>query len=247
MPSFNSLNGNSNQENYSYEYAATAKQNNLLTKVFGVMFISLLVTAAVSFGLAHLFAYFVNQGIDVGAEVMLGLMGVSGIGLLVMAFVMPMVMARGKHSLLPSYIVYLSFLSILLSSLYFAYDLGTLVYTFGVTSVVFGIMALLGYLSKGSLRPAGMLIGGLFMGVIMLSLMNIFLQSDSIAWVTSMAVFAIMLFITMYDVRRIKDIIASGAQNNYNLVLYGSFMLYVDFINIFLRLLIILGRNSQRN
>lgn len=247
MPSFNSIQGNNNQNEIFNEYeSAPAKRNNLLAKVFGVMFISLLITAALSYGLAYLFAYFVNSGVDVAVEVMVILMGVSSVGLLVMAFVMPIVMSRGKHSILPSYIIYLSFLSILLSTLYFTFDFQMLIYTFGVTSLVFGTMALLGYLSKGSLRPAWMLISGLLVGVIALSILNIFLQSDEFAWGISMAIFAIMLFVTMCDVRRIKDIIGSGCENNYNLVLYGSFMLYLDFINIFLRLLIVLSRSSTR-
>ena len=191
--------------------------------------------------------YFFNSGNDAGVDTLFALMGISSIGLLVMAFVMPTVMARGKHSLLPSYIIYLAFMSILLSTVFVEFEMSMIIFAFGATSVVFGIMALMGYLSKGSLRGTSMLVGGLFFGVIILSLINIFRQSDELSWIVSFGMFAIMLFITMLDVRRIKDIASVGMQHSYNLVLYGSFMLYLDFINIFLRLLTYIARFSDRN
>ncbi len=245
-----------NQQNNSFDpyssgasgYTDAEGSKTLLTKVFLVMFISLLAVGAVSYGLgAILLKTIVNEDL-IGTGIFLIAMVVSAIGLLVLSFVIPRKMSNGFSSIMPAYVTYMIFMAILLSSLMISYDLSILSMSFGITAGVFGIMALLGYVSKGSLTGIGTLIFGLFIGAIALSLVNFFLQSDILYWGISFGVFAMILFITMYDVRRIKDIINSGYMSgNNNLVLYCSFILCTDFINIFIRVASYVARFSRRN
>ncbi len=137
-------------------------------------------------------------------------------------------------------------MSVLLSTIYLTFDLSTILLTFVATSAVFGIMGLLGYLSKGSLSSTWTLIIGLFFGAIILSLFNIFFANSTLDYIVSFAMLAVILLITMYDVRRIKDIAQSGI-NSKNLVSYCAFMIYLDFINIFLRLLAYIARFTRKN
>lgn len=248
MPSFNSIKGNAkNEEAVNYYFSSEKTKSSLITRVFGVMFISLLITAAISYGIG----YAVNAAFETGNESVLKIafvaMIVSSIGLLVMAFVIPSVMSKQGRSLIPSYIIYIGLMGVLCSSLFLEYDLSILAITFGVTAGVFAVMALLGLVSRGSMSETGTLIAGLFVGVIALSLINLFLQSNEIAWIVSFAVLAIFLFITMYDVRRIKDIANSGINNDTNIVLYCSIILYVDFIDIFIRLVYYIARFAKDN
>ena len=166
----------------------------------------------------------------------------SAIGLFVLAFVITKQMNNGFTSIMPAYITYLVLMAMLLSSVFIAYDMEVISLSFGVTAGVFGIMALMGYLSKGSLAGIPTLFMGVIIGAIGLSLVNFFLRSEMLAWIISFAVFAVILLITMYDVRKIKDMCNSGYMNeNNNLVLYCSLILYLDFINIFLRVLRIIA------
>ena len=229
-------------------YTDVESKGKLLTKVFALMFVSLLATAAVAYALGHV----LNNALDIGdINVAMGFyvaMFVSIIGIVVISFVIPIKVSRGLSSILPAYLMYLVFMGILLSTIYVAYDMSVISLSFGITAGVFGIMALLGYLSKGSLVGVRPLFFGLVLGAIGLSLVNWFLQSDTLAWVISFAVFAAILFITMYDVRRIKDIVHSGyMNNNNNLMLYCSFILLTDFINVFLRILRYVAYFSRKN
>ncbi|MBO7615122.1 MAG: US12 family protein [Bacilli bacterium] len=219
-------------------YTDVESEGKLLTKVFLMMFISLLATAAVAYIVGRVLANALVVGNEnVAMGLMIAMIG-SGIGLLVLSFVIPIKVSRGLSSIWPAYIAYLVFMGILLSTVYVAYDMSVISLSFGITAGVFGIMAFLGYVSKGSFVGIGPLILGLIFGSIGLSLVNIFLQSEPLAWVISFAVFAVILFITMYDVKRIKHIINSGYMNNNdNLMLYCSFILLTDFINIFIRIL----------
>ena len=88
---------------------------------------------------------------------------------------------------------------------------------------------------------------GLFMGAIILGLINWLIQSTMIMWIVSFAVFAAVMFITIFDIWNIKKICERGAMSN-NLALYCAFTLYVDFIYLLIRvlyfLIIIFGRKN---
>lgn len=229
-------------------YSDVQSEGMLLTKVFFLMFISFLATAAVAYALGHV----LNKALDIGnANVLTGFtvaMVASAIGMIVISFVIPAKVSRGLSSITPAYILYLVFMGVLLSTVYVAYDMSVISLSFGITAGVFGIMALLGYVSKGSLVGIVPLFFGLAFGAIGLALVNWFLQSDTLSWVISFVVFAAVLFITMYDVRRIKDIVHSGyMNNNNNLMLYCSFILLTDFVNIFLRILRYVAYFTRKN
>lgn len=245
MPTFNQLENESASfdNGVPFEYSKPAQQTNLLAKVFLVMFVSLLLTGVVSYISADmLLRYFATDIETFSTALMVSLFG-SMICLFVLAIILPRQAVKSESSILPGYIFYCLFMSIFLSSLFLLYDLSILAITFGITGVVFGIMALLGLLSKGSLSPTIQTIIGLIVGSIILALVNLFLRSDEISWIVSFIVLAIVLLFTMYDVRRIKEIINYGyANNSKNMALYCSMILYADFINLFIRLLPYIAR-----
>ena len=238
MSTYNQNNGTFDPYSHGANgYTDTQSTGTLLTKVFFLMFVSLLATGATSYVVGSLLERSIELGNETTYMVLLALIVASAIGLFVLSIVIPRKAYNGFSSLIPDYIAYLVFMAMLLTIVFIAYDLSVLSLSFGITAGVFGIMALLGYLSKGSLVGIGPLVGGLFIGSIALSLLNWFIGSELIAWVISFAFFALILFITMYDVRRVKNIIDNGEINGTtNLVLYCSLILYTDFINIFLRI-----------
>ena len=119
MPTFNNLKGDAEQRDYSvpYEYQTEANRTNLLLKVFLVLFVSLLLTAGASYGIGYWLSGALDMRDEVAFNGMMIAMGVSAIGLVIMSIVIPVAMSRGKHSILPYYILYLVFMSILLSQI----------------------------------------------------------------------------------------------------------------------------------
>lgn len=119
--------------------------------------------------------------------------------------------------------------------------------TFFVTAGTFGAMSLYGYFTERDLSPWGRyLLMGLF-GIIIASVANLFLQSTRVEWITTYVGVVVFVLLTAYDTQNIKNMLAEKDEvdeSSLKLALYGSFMLYLDFINLFLELLKLLGKRK---
>ncbi|MBO4703316.1 MAG: US12 family protein [Bacilli bacterium] len=257
MPTFNSFDSNNNSSSQQVVYDFTDKQSKgtFLSKVFGLMFICLLITTAVAAGLGYgIQALILNsQSYDPTAPletlpsniltVFLIMVFVSAIGLIVMSFVLPITFARGKHNIFVPLMIYVVLMGILLSLFTFLFDWLILVEAFGITTLIFGLMAFLGYISKGRLTGIGFILLGLMIGALALSLINWMMiliggikeQNIMISWIVSLIVFAFLMLVTLYDVYRIKKIAEAGATHDNNLTYYCAYILYSDFIAILIR------------
>lgn len=230
-----------------------------IAKVYGYMFIGLLITAAIAIGLGLYFGnvLLANASTEMEARIqetnaiiLLVVLGVSAIALLVLSIVVPIVAIRGKHSVLVPGILYCAFMGVMLSTFVIFIDWKILGLTFFITSLVFGLMSLIALLSKSRLNGLGIAAIGLFLGAGLISLtmwilMLMGFDVTPLYWIVSLATFAGTMLITIWDMARIKQIAEDGAMTR-NTSLYCAFILYVDFIRIFLRLLryilIIFGR-----
>lgn len=216
-------------------------------KVFLYMFIGLAITAAVAMGLSATIYYAAVNGAnpEVLTNTYFGLMISSGILLLILTFLINFVFLRGKHSILVPAIIYTVLMGVLLSSFCLLIDWRILGLAFGITSGIFLIMTLIASFTRGNLSPLLMIGMGLIIGSLVLSLVNWLIGSTTIMWIVTFAIFAAMMFITMFDIWNIKKITERGELSN-NISLYCAFTLYVDFIYIFIRivyfLIIIFGK-----
>ena len=147
-----------------------------------------------------------------------------------------------------------------LSLLFVAYSVATgislsfilLVYTsasvlgvFLTSSVVFGVMAIAGYTTKTDLTKFGSIMIMLLVGIIVASLINMFLRSSGLDLIISYVGVAVFVGLTAYDVQKLKRIGAGleyGDASAKKMALMGGLTLYLDFINLFLMLLRIFGR-----
>ena len=254
----------------TYTFDATDKRsvNSLIGRVYGYMFLGLLLTAVIAFGVGMAFNlwifgtlntanidYTIENNINSqGVMALLVILIIAFIGIIAMSFVVHMVFFRGRHSVLTPAIIYCSLMGLALSSLVIFVPWEILGITFLITAVMFGIMFLISYLTKGSLHFLGVIGIGLFLGAGILSLIGIVLALTGalgaymhLYWIISLVSFAGMMFITIWDMWRIKQIAEQGAMND-NLALYCAFTLYVDFIYLFMRILrfvvYIMGRRN---
>ena len=217
-----------------------------LAKIFGFMFIGLLITAGIALGLGAYFNYalFNNEQVTnfeaTNAIILIALLITSFIGIIVLSIVVPITVARGKHSVLVPSIIYTVLMGVMLSTLTLFIPWYILGLTFGITSLVFGIMALIALISKSRLNGLAIVAIGLFIGAgIMVGAMlilSLFTDVTMLYWIITLVLFAAIMFITIWDIARIKAIAQKGEMTN-NLSLYCAFILYNDFISIFLRLL----------
>ena len=262
MPTFNSFD-NQNQSNSSqnyYDLSNAQSKGTFLSKVFGMMFICLLITTVVAAGFGYGFqAILLKTATNNGSEIifnekvvtaLVAILIVSAIALLIMSFVLPIMFIRGKHNILVPLMIYVVLMGVLLSAFTFIVDWKILVESFGITTIIFGTMGLLGYVSKGRMAGIGVILLGLLIGAGLLCLMNWILiltraitgeTSIALSWVISLMIFAFLMLVTMYDVYRIKKIAENGSAQNNNLVNYCAYILYSDFIAILIRVIYFLA------
>lgn len=134
-----------------------------------------------------------------------------------------------------------------ISPIFLLYTQESIALTFFVTAGTFGAMSLFGYFTKKDLSPWGRyLMMGLF-GIIIASVVNLFMQSSRLEWITTYVGVVVFVLLTAYDTQKIKNLLVERDELNegsLKLALLGSFMLYLDFINLFLKLLRLFGKRK---
>lgn len=134
-----------------------------------------------------------------------------------------------------------SFISgITFSSIFVIYKVSSIIVLFLVASLVFGIFAFIGNVTKMDLTKIGTYLMMTLLAVIIFSIVNIFIGSEQIDF--GLAIISLLIFmgITAYDVQKIKNNLRDIPEDN--LAIYGAFELYLDYINIFIDLLRIFGK-----
>jgi len=141
--------------------------------------------------------------------------------------------------------VYATLNGILLSGIFLIYTGASIAATFFVTAGMFGAVSVYGFVTKRDLTSVGSFCFMGLIGIILASIVNIFLRSPALYWVITYAGIAVFLGLTVSDTQKLKRIHANGFQSGEvlkKLALLGALALYLDFINLFLLLLRIFGR-----
>lgn len=222
-----------------------------LAKIFGFLFIGLLITAGVAFLGGYLFSRLLANDPSSFTPVLNGtLIGVS-IVQIILTFVISLVLLKGKHSILPWALVYVILMGILLSTFTLFIDWRILGLAFLLTSLVFGVMFIISMLTKGNMNGVALVATMLLMGAGLVGLFTfIFLliwpmQSAGLVWGLDFIIFFAICLITLYDIHRIRKICEQGELTT-NLELYCAFTMYVDFIYIFVKIVTYIVVASKR-
>lgn len=133
-----------------------------------------------------------------------------------------------------------------LSMIFLAYTSSSIAGTFFITAGMFGAMAIYGMVTKRDLSGLGSFMFMGLIGVLIASVVNIFLKSSSLYWAISMIGVLVFTGLTAYDVQKIKrmgeeGIMAQGDSAIRKGAIMGALALYLDFINLFLMLLRFFG------
>ena len=144
------------------------------------------------------------------------------------------------------FLVYSALNGLTLSAVLLYYTSSSVGTTFVVAAAMFGAMSVVGFVTKRDLTGLGNLMIMLLIGVIVGSIINIFLASSGFYWLLTFAGVIIFTGLTAADAQKIKRLSAQadGSANVGKLAILGALTLYLDFINLFLFLLRIFGRRN---
>lgn len=219
-----------------------AQQTNaVMRKVYVRMFIGLLISAFCALGVASsplaLAFIFGNKLVFWGMW----------IAMIVMAIMIParmMKMSQGTMLLL--YCIFCALMGVSLSSIFIVYRLGSIVYTFFITAGTFGAMSVYGYFTKTNLTKMGSYLMMALFGLIILTVVNIFVASSALDWVVSIVGVFLFLGLTAWDTQQVRRLAASNLDPALTdkLATMGALNLYLDFINLFLYLLRFFGNRN---
>lgn len=144
------------------------------------------------------------------------------------------------------FFVYSIINGITLSVIFLAYAGSTILSVFILAAVVFGVMAVIGLTTKANLNGVGAVGMMLLIGVISLGIFNLFIRSSALDLAITVVGLAVFIGLTMYDTKKIKEMSYEDTGSSTTIIaIFGALQLYLDFINIFLKLLRLLG--SRRN
>jgi FtsH-binding integral membrane protein len=135
-----------------------------------------------------------------------------------------------------------------LSFIFIAYTHGSIFQTFGIAALTFGVMAVMGYTTKTDLTKFGSILIMALVGIIIASLVNMFLHSSQMDYIISFIGVLIFTGLTAYDVQKLKRIgagVEMGTDDTTKLAIFGALTLYLDFINLFLFLLRFFGNRKS--
>lgn len=236
---------------------------SVMRQVYSWMFVGLLITAGV--------AGFIGSQPDL----VLSLFG-RGMFLPLIVFVVQIgvvwylsarVMRMQPSTAIALFLLYSALTGVTLSVIFLAFELGTIASAFIATSATFGVVSLFAYTTKMDLSKMGSILFVALIGLIVASVVNMFFASSALAWVINYAGVLIFVGLTAYDTQKIKNMAAqvemmggstrmgdgtlamTSADNGamvQRIAIIGALNLYLDFINLFIFILRILGAGSRR-
>lgn len=142
------------------------------------------------------------------------------------------------------YLAYCFLSAFTFSSIFIVYEVSSIIWVFFITSIIFLVFAIIGYKTKVDLSKISTFLFMGLLGIILVGILNIWLQSDTLTIILSCISIVIFIGYVAYDIQTIKRMDQGKILNDRNLAIYGAFQLYLDFINIFLDLLRIFGEND---
>lgn len=212
--------------------------NSVLTSTFFRMFLGLIASAITAF-----YAYHSGMYIDI---ILNGYFK----ALIIAEFAVVLVFSFAFKKLSSTVVTILFFAyaflnGFTLSVIFAVFELSSITYAFLGTSALFAVLSYMGAKTDKDISNFGtVLTVSLLIGVV-LTIINLFLKNSMLDIVLDWAILFIFFGLTVYDTNKIKNMYESGVMDNEKLFVYGAMELYLDFINIFLRILSIFGKRRN--
>ena len=145
------------------------------------------------------------------------------------------------------FMLYSALTGLTFATLFLRYSAGDITAAFGVSAGMFGAMSLIGYTTKRDLTRFGGILLMALIGLVVASIVNIFLASGPLTWIISILGVILFSALTAYDTQKIKEMYfeADAHETRSKKIVAGALSLYMDFINLFLFLLRFFGSSRD--
>lgn len=210
-----------------------------ITKVYNWMALALFVT-----GLVAYFTASSPQIINAITSSKLIFYGLLISELLLVIYLTSAIQKLSQNMVITGFLIYSVLNGLTMSVIFLIYTSNSIATTFYVTAGTFGAMSLYGYYTKKDLTSIGNMAVMALIGIIIASIVNLFLQNEMMYWIITYLGVAVFVALTAYDTQKLKEIGSKGFVNGENMEkmsILGALTLYLDFINLFLFLLRIFG------
>lgn len=212
------------------------EERKLFSGVFGWMFVGLLVTFITGFYVSN------------NANMIYNIMNNVWIIIIIeFALVISLSARFYKMNYLTSIILFIlySFVTgLTFSSIFIIYQMSSIISLFLVSALIFGLFALLGHKTKINLSKFSTIMYMMLLSGIIVTIINLFLNNTIIDIIVSWIILVTFFFITMYDIQKIKAI-SYQILDPKKITIVCALDLYLDFINIFLRILSLFGKSKD--
>ncbi|MEO8210290.1 MAG: Bax inhibitor-1/YccA family protein [bacterium] len=220
---------------------STATTRKFLLSVYNWMAMGLALTGVVAYGIYNSSAVYAIAGNPILYF---------GLFIVQLGVVVGLTFAINKISsgvAIGAFFLYAALTGLTFSVLFLVYTGASIASTFFICAAMFGSVSVFGYITKTDLSKFGTYFFMALIGLIVASVVNIFLKSTTLNWIISYAGVLIFVGLTAYDTQRIKRMsqtIDYDTEQGKKSAVMGALTLYLDFINMFLFLLRILGNRK---
>lgn len=234
-------------DDYSFDTAekqAAARQ--FFAKVYGFMFFALIVSGVIAYqygNMAFIEKYFLTptpKGMKLSALFYVVVLSPIGVALLMQT----MVNRLSFPLLFGLFSLYSVLIGFSLSTIFVVYTKTSIFAIFGVTAGTFGVMAIMGYVTKVDLTKFGSILMMAFWGMFIAGIVNMFIGWQTLSFLISVLGVVVFTGLTAYHMQQLKKFAHDSeisADDKNKLALLGGFTLYVLFVNLFLSLLRLFG------
>ena len=143
------------------------------------------------------------------------------------------------------YFVYAMINGVTLSVIFAVFELSSIIYLFIVSAIIYGVLGIIGYKTDKDLTSWRPYLSVFLIAGIVLSIINIFIQNSAFELFLDWAILILFFGITIYDINKIKLLQQDPNIVSEKIHIYCAMQLYLDFINIFLRILSIFGKRRN--
>ncbi len=195
-----------------------------------------------------LVSFITGYSLSIDQNLMMQVLSIGIIPIIVIELVVAFIMGLRIQKMQPitakiCYIIYSITTGLTLSTIFIAYEMSSIISIFAITAFIFGLLAFYGYTTKKDLSKLGNILFIGLIGVLVGSLVNIFLRSPITETIISAVCVLIFTGYIAYDINNVKYMLpAIGEEKT---AVYGAFQLYLDFINLFIRLLRLFGKSDD--
>lgn len=217
-------------------------QRKFMAGVYWRMTVALFITAAVAWYSAQ-------------SQQIMGILysnrGLPFYGLIVAELLLVIVLSAAIHKMnsvaaLFFFILYSVVNGLTFSAIFVVYEIGSVFHVFLTSALMFAAMSVYGAFTKSDLTSAGRYLMMALIGILVAGLVNMFLRSSMLGWLTSLLGVGIFIGLTAYDTQRLMRIGVKndGSEKFQKMAVIGALELYLDFINIFIKMLALFGKRK---